>query len=49
MDMGQNIFVQSDDRRVDNYKTLKERATSILKQKVRLLNWHKKPVRNGMM
>ena len=33
MDMGQNIFVQSDDRRVDNYKTLKERATSILKQK----------------
>lgn len=33
MDMGQNIFVQSDDRRVDDYKTLKERATSILKQK----------------
>lgn len=25
MDMGQNIFVQSDDRRVDDYKTLKER------------------------
>ena len=33
MDMGQNIFVQSDDRRVDDYKTLKERATPILKQK----------------
>ena len=26
MDMGQNIFVQSDDRRVDDYKTLKERG-----------------------
>ena len=33
MDMGQNIFVQSDDRRIDDYKTLKERATPILKQK----------------
>ena len=31
--MGQNIFVQSDDRRIDDYKTLKERATPILKQK----------------
>ena len=33
MDMGQSIFVQSDDRRTDDYKTLKERATPILKQK----------------
>ena len=33
MDMGQSIFVQSDDRRTDDCKTLKERATPILKQK----------------
>lgn len=29
MDMGQNVFVQSDDRRVDGYKSLKERADSV--------------------
>ena len=33
MDMGQSIFVQSDDRRTDDCRTLKERATPILKQK----------------
>lgn len=33
LDMGQKIFVQSDDKRVDDCKTLKERATPILKQK----------------
>ena len=33
MDMGQSIFVQTDDRRTDDCKTLKERATPILKQK----------------
>lgn len=29
LDMGQPIFVQSDDKRVDNFKSLKERADSI--------------------
>ena len=29
MDMGQAIFVQSDDKRVDGYKSLKERADSV--------------------
>lgn len=33
LDMGQKIFVQSDDKLVDDCKTLKERATPILKQK----------------
>lgn len=30
LDMGQSIFVQSDDHKVDNCKTLKDRAASIL-------------------
>jgi CRISPR-associated protein Csd2 len=29
LDMGQPIFVQSDDKRIDNFKSLKERADSI--------------------
>ncbi len=29
MDMGQAVFVQSDDKRVDGYKSLKERADSV--------------------
>lgn len=31
MDMGQNIFVQSDDNRIDNYHSLRERADAVLK------------------
>lgn len=31
MDMGENIFVQSDDRATDKYKSLKERAEATLK------------------
>lgn len=33
MYMGQSVFVQSDDRRTDDCKTLKERANPVLKQK----------------
>jgi len=31
MDMGENIFVQSDDKRTDEFKTLRERADAVLK------------------
>lgn len=34
MDMGQNVFVQSDDKRKDGFLTLKNRAESILKDKL---------------
>lgn len=49
MDMGQSIFVQSDDRRTDDCKTLKERATPILKQKGTAAELAQNPARNGTM
>jgi CRISPR-associated protein Csd2 len=35
LEMGENIFVQSDDNRNDNYKTLKDRADGVLKDAVK--------------
>jgi CRISPR-associated protein Csd2 len=35
LEMGENIFVQSDDNRNDEYKTLKDRADSVLKEAVK--------------
>jgi CRISPR-associated protein Csd2 len=32
MEAGENIFVQSDDNRLDDYKTLKDRADAVLKK-----------------
>lgn len=55
-DMGEPVFVQSDDRKVDSHKSLRERADSnpelakMLKAKMHLLTiLHKLLVRNGLM